>query len=77
MILILTEKYFPASGNHFRCFFQKKQFFSIVETYFLTNISFQVVETDFLASTNDKFFISSSGNVFLTFIPAIGKGFSL
>ena len=53
---ILTEKYFPASGNHFQFFCQKKQFLRIVETYFSTNASFRVVETDFLASTNCKFF---------------------
>ena len=28
----------------------------MVETYFSTNASFRVVETDFLASTNDKLF---------------------
>ena len=51
---ILTEKYFPASGNHFRFFCQKKQFFRIVETYFSMNASFRIVETDFLASANHR-----------------------
>ena len=60
-----------------------------METYFLTNVSFWVVETDFLASTNhflcffsetparESFFFLSSGNVFLneSFIPAIAEIF--
>ena len=56
-----------------------------METYFSTNASFRVVETDFLASTNHffrdsclgKLLFLSSGNVFLneSFIPAIGEGF--
>ena len=49
----LKEKPFPASGNYFLWFScQKKQFFRIVETYFSTNTSFRVVETDFLACAN-------------------------
>ena len=77
---VLKGRYFPACGNHllqFSC--QKKQFFhivDIVETYFSTNASFGVVETDFLASTNHflstflkplpmKTFSPSSRNVFL------------
>ena len=34
-------------------------FFCIVETYFSKNSSFRVVETDFLASTNDLLFFFS------------------
>ena len=59
-----------------------------METYLLTNASFRVVGTNFLASTNHllyffrdscrgKLFFLSSRNVFLneSFIPAIGEGF--
>ena len=59
-----------------------------METYFSTNASFRLVETNFLACTNHflyvfrdycrrKLFFLSSGNVFLNelFIPAIGEGF--
>ena len=50
---ILKEKHFPVSGKHFLRFYcQKKQFSGIVETYFSTNASFPVVETDFFANTN-------------------------
>ena len=46
----LKKKHFLASENHFLRFScQEKQFFRI---YFLKNASFQVVGTDFLASTN-------------------------
>ena len=59
-----------------------------MKTYFSTNASFRVAETDFLASANHclyffrdacrgKLFFLPSGNVFLneSFIPAIGEGF--
>ena len=86
---ILKERHLPAGRNHFLWFScQKKQSFCIVKKYFLTNTSFRVVKTDFLASTNyfsyffrdscgGKPFFKSSGNVFLNepFIPAIRKGF--
>ena len=83
-------KNFPVSGNHFLWFsFQKKQLFCIAETYFLTNVSFWVVETDFLAGANHflhiffqrllpgKAFFLSNGKVFLnkSLIPAIGEEF--
>ena len=56
----LIKKHFPASGKHFLWFYcQKKQFFRIEETYFSTNASFRVVETDFLASTNHFLYIFS------------------
>ena len=56
----LIKKHFPASGKHFLWFyFQKKQFFCIEETYFSTNATFRVVETDFLASTNRFLYIFS------------------
>ena len=51
---MLTEKYFSASGNNFQFFCQKKQFFRIAKTYFSMNVLFLVVETNFLASTNNK-----------------------
>ena len=55
---ILKEKHFPASGNHFLWFScQRKQFSRIVETYFTTNASFQIVRTDFLASTDHFLYI--------------------
>ena len=45
---VLEGKHFHASGNHFLRFScQKKQYFYIMETYFLTNALFCVVETDF------------------------------
>ena len=80
------EKHFQ---NHFLWFScQKKQFCCIIETYFSTNASFRLVETNFMACTNHflyvfrdycwrKFFFLSSGNVFVNepFIPAIGEGF--
>ena len=50
------KKHFPASRNHllwFPC--QTKQFLCIVETYFLINASFGVVETDFLANFSETF----------------------
>ena len=83
-------KNFPVSGNHFLWFScQKKQLFCIAETYFLTNVSFWVVETDFLAGTNhflhiffqkllpEKTFFLSNGKEFLnkSLIPAIGEEF--
>ena len=44
------EKHFQ---NHFLWFScQKKQFFCIIETYFSTNASFRLMETNFLACTN-------------------------
>ena len=59
-----------------------------METYFSTNASFRLVETNFLACTNHflyvfrnccrgKLFFLSSGNVFLNelLIPAIGERF--
>ena len=59
-----------------------------METYFSTNASFSLVETNFLACTNHflyffrdhcrgKLFFLSSANVFLNepFIAAIGEGF--
>ena len=47
------RKHFPGTGNYFVWFScQKKQNLSIVVTYFSTNASFRVVETDFLASSN-------------------------
>ena len=72
------EKYFPASGNHFQYFCQMKQFFRTVETYFSTNTSFRVVETNFLASANHKLFFRLVETYFFneSFIPAIGEGFS-
>ena len=75
---ILTGKYFHASGNHFQILFQKKQFFCIVETFFSLNVSFLIVEMDFLASTNDNL-ISIYWKEFFneSFIPAIAEGFSL
>ena len=77
----MTEirKYFPASGNYFWFFCQKMQFFHIVETYFLTNASFWVVETDFLASRNDRLFFRLVETYFFneSFIPAFGKRFCL
>ena len=55
-----------------------KQFFCIVETHFSTNASFQVVEMDFLASTNHKLILRLLEAFFYeSFIPAIGEGFSL
>ena len=55
---ILKEKHFSASGNHFLWFScQRKQFSRIVETYFTTNASFQIVRTDFLASTDHFLYI--------------------
>ena len=50
-----------------------------METYFLTNTSFRVVETDFLASTNHSFFSAWWKCIFFneSFISAIGEGFSL
>ena len=75
--------------NHFLWFScQKKQFFCIMEKYFSTNASFRLMETNFLACSNNflyvfrdycqrKLFFLSSGNVFVNepFIPAIGEGF--
>ena len=55
-----------ASGNHFRFFCQRKQFFCIVETYFSTNALFWVVETDFLANTNHIIFFRLVETYFLT-----------
>ena len=49
---VLTENYFPVRGNYFLLFFQKMQFFRIVETYFSTNSSFQLLEKDFFFSGN-------------------------
>ena len=64
------RKTFFASGNHFLWFScQRKQLFRIVETYFSTNVSFRVVETDFLASTNHCSYIvsdSPAGESFLS-----------
>ena len=40
----------------FNLFCQKRQFFRILETYFSTNALFQVVEPNFMASTNHKLF---------------------
>ena len=76
-------------GSHFLWFScQKKQFFCIMEKYFSTNASFRLMETNFLACSNNflyvfrdycqrKLFFLSSGNVFVNepFIPAIGEGF--
>ena len=46
---------------------KKKQFFCIVETYFSTNASLQLVETDFLANTNhNKLFFRLVETYFLT-----------
>ena len=72
------EKYFPASGNHFRFFSKKKQFFRILETYFSTNAPFRIVETDFLGSANHKLLFHLVEMYFFneSFIPAIGEGFS-
>ena len=52
----------------FSFFCQRKQFFfqRILETYFSTNSSFRVVETDFLASTNHNFFPRLVETYFLT-----------
>ena len=57
----------------------EEAFFRISGTYFSTNPSFRVVETDFLSCTNHKIFFPYSGSVFFneSFIPAIGEGFSL
>ena len=67
------EKHFQ---NHFLWFScPKKQFFCIMETYFSTNASFSLVETNFLGCTNHflyvfrdhcrgKLFCLSTGNVF-------------
>ena len=51
----------------------------MMETNFSTNASFQVVETDFQASTNHKPFFCLVETYFYneSFIPAIGEGFSL
>ena len=67
---VLTEKYFLASGNHFRLFCLKKQLFRIVETHFPTNSSFTVVKKRIMQTIS---FFLSSGNVFLkeSFIPAV------
>ena len=48
-------------------------------TYFLTNASFRVVETDFLASTNHNFSFRLVEPYFFneSFIPAIQEGFCL
>ena len=68
---ILTENYFPASGNHFRFFCQKKQFFRnvfvyfVAEMYFSINASFRVVEMNFLARTKDKLFFRLVETYFL------------
>ena len=46
--------------------------------YFSMNASFQVVEMDFLASTNHKLILRLLEAFFYeSFIPAIGEGFSL
>ena len=47
-------------------FCQKKQFLRIVETYFSTNASFRVAETDFLASSNYNLFFPLLEIYFLT-----------
>ena len=46
---------------------------------FFVNASFQVVETDILASTNHKLFFRLVVTYFFneSFIPAIGEGFAL
>ena len=62
------EPILKENGNHFQFFCQRKQFFfqRILETYFSTNSSFRVVETDFLASTNHNFFSRLVETYFLT-----------
>ena len=74
-IRVINLNYFAASGNHFRFFCQKKQFFRIVETYFstnaslletyfLTNPSFQLLEKGFLFSGNRVLLILTFFNIF-------------
>ena len=48
---VLTENYFPVRGNHFLLFFPEDAVF-LVEAYFSTNSSFQLLEKDFLFSGN-------------------------
>ena len=50
-----------------------------METYFSTNASLRLVETDYLVSTNYKLFFRLVKTYFFneSFIPAIGQGFSL
>ena len=63
---ISTEKYFLVSGNHFRFFRQKMQFFHKLGTCFSMNAPFRIVETDFLASTIHKVFLRLVETYFLT-----------
>ena len=62
----LNRKLFSCWWKPFLNFCQKKQFFRTVESYFSTNSSLQVVETDFLAKTNHKLFFCLVETYFLT-----------
>ena len=72
---ILTKKYFSASGNYFRFFCQKKQFFRIVGTYFSTNTSFRLVETYFLSSGNSMLLFGAFFLLLETMIEIRGNQF--
>ena len=73
-----NRKIFSCQWKTFSFLCQKKQLLRIVETYFSTNASFLVVETDFLASTNHKLFLFQQKRILSKFfILAVAEGFFL